>query len=340
MADEPKETQLLEAAENAQEDAELKAQIEKLKAQQGPAEAPADVQDDPVPQEKPAEVVAAEPEKPKEEVIDHKAWARIRALEKELKEVRQAKPPVEQETLAKPQGPTYEDDPAEYLKQRTAQLETELMQQRQESQRQAQQAAIRDQEAAYEREHPDYKQAIKHLEENELNEWELARSARETRQMRALVDEGKRNPQFRHITNHVNMVAARDDIRAEAEKNGRDPEDYAAYLVARDTYIQNQRYGLWAEAEARGKTVPELAYEVARHRGWKAPEPTEQKPKLEESREKVLQQQQISEATNSLSETNAGAPAERRVLRSRAEVINLADGDLDALIESGQYRQL
>lgn len=300
------------------------------------------------------EVKSAAETKPAEQPVEPKptadnAWKRVRLLEKEIKELREASKPKADAALDTPKAPTYEDDPAEYLKARTGELEAEVNRLRTENQQKERLNTIRSQESDFERAHPDYRQALTYLETDEIKDWEESGVATVgVQRLNQYVQAGRRGDRaYKPYADHVDSIASQPAVQELAAKDGRDPEDMAMWLVARDTYLTERRQLVWQGAEATGKNPAEIAYTLAQRRGYKSPAPAEPaKPvaaaeSADAARARVLRQQQISEATNSLSESSSadGGP-QPRVLRNRNEVLNLDEASLDALIESRQYRNL
>jgi hypothetical protein len=308
-----------------------------------PAE-PAPAAAEPKPAE-PAPAAAAKPAEEPQRTRDDAAWKRVRLLEKELKELREAreKPPE------KPAGPpAFDDDPALNLKARADALEGEVVRLRAENQQKQQDDAVRAQEAEFSVVKPDYKQALAYLETTEVNEWQESGAATAyVRQLQSAVAAGRRgDTAFKGYADHVDKVAAQPHVQQMAAKDGRDPDDVAMFLVARDTYLTSRRQLVRQGAEATGRNPAEIAYKLAEKRGYKPTAPVTEPAKPaqespEAARQRVLAQKEITAATNSLSESaTVVAGPERHVLRNRNDVLNLDEASLDALIESGQYRNL
>ena len=66
----------------------------------------------------------------------------------------------------------------------------------------------------------------------------------------------------------VNRLLNDPGVLATAEKEGRDPEEVAAFVIARDTWLTTRRDLLAEGAKAQGRSVAEVAYEEAVDRGW------------------------------------------------------------------------
>lgn len=299
--------------------------------------------------------VAPAPPEPKQAADDpgrareDAAWKRIRLLEKQIKEMNTA-PRQQAAAVGAPAAKGYDDDPAEYLKARTNQLESQLAQLQTETQQRERLNQIRAQESEFERAKPDYRKALSYLEGKEIEDWQRSGlGAVGVRQLGELVQRGRSgDPQYKAYADHVDNVASRPEVLEEAAKRNQDPEDVAMFFVARDDYLTSRRSLVWRGAEATGRSVAEIAYDLALARGYTpeaAAQAAQQQEKAAEApdkaRERVLQQREISEATNSLSESSSASTGPQpRALRSRNEIINLADEDLDALITSGQYRNI
>jgi len=353
----------LEKIGEVTDDAALQAEIERLKgAPTGTTEAveaaPPSVEVRPADGELAPAAPTAETKpvetKPAEEASrprDDAAWKRVRLLEKELAAER-ARREATAETPPVPKGPpAYEDDPAEHLKARTGALESEINRLKAENAQKEQFNNIRSQEADFERIKPDYKKALGFLESAEVKDWEKAGLATVgVRNLTAAVAAGRRgDAAYKPYAEHIDRVAAQPHVQEMATKGNQDPEDVAMYLVARDTYLTSRRQLVWQGAEATGRNPAEIAYDLALARGYTPAEAeaavAAQAAKPAEdgaaARAKVLAQKQVSEAANSLSESASGeTAAQPRVLRSRNEVLGLDDNNLDALIQSGQYRNI
>ena len=129
---------------------------------------------------------------------------------------------------------------------------------------------------------------------------------------------------------------------AYAEKENIDPEEAAAFVIARDTWLTNRRDLLAAGARAQGKSVAEIAYEEAVDRGWNSNPPDPKASAAEQAaRQRVQQAKEVAAATHSLSDSaTAEAAPEVRVLKNRQQILDLDDATLDNLIASGRYREL
>jgi hypothetical protein len=306
------------------------------KAEQAPAQEPPKAETPPA---------KAAPERTPEEIEREGTLRRkLRERERELAELRRER----EELLAgkKPgaEGPTKQDDPVEYFDREIAAQRAEIQRLRSEQAARDRFDAIRRQESEFETAHPDYRQAVGFLEQHEIKEWERSGiSLAAIRQLRQAVDAGRAgNPQAAPIVNHIESLVQRPDVVRLAEKEGRDPEDVAMYLVARDTYLTGRRQMLWDAAEASGRNVAEIAYELAQGRGYRQADAAPAvDPQEAAARARVEQAKAINQASQSLSEagtTEGGGQA--RVIRNRQQILNLSDDELDQLIENKEYRNL
>ena len=297
-----------------------------------------------------AETKPTEPVEPKPSPDADAAWKRARLLEKENKRlVAELAAAKDKPTDDTPKAPTFDDDPAQHLLKREEANEAEIARLRAELQEKQRLDAIRAQEVEFEATHPDYKQALQYLEQDEIKDWEESGAAFVgVQRLNQFVAAGRRGDKaYKPYSDHVDKWAATPAVQELAAKENRDPEDVATWLVARDTYLNERRELVRQGAAAKGENPAANGYRIAVRRGYKPPAPAEPAKPIaaEESadaaRARVLRQQQISEATNSLSESSSaeGGP-QPRVLRNRNEVLNLDEASLDALIESRQYRNL
>jgi len=350
MADEP--VLDLDNIGDATDDKVLQAALEKIKQQEQPPAPPEGAEGDLVeakPEEKPAEEVKAETKQPEpdpdKEIREGALRRKLRELEQQLTQERmrnQQPPPVE---TKKPL--TFDDDPAEYLRSRTETTEQRLARLEAETQQQRYMDGIRSQEATFAIEHPDYQKAVSHLIQSEVKEWErtgLAQS--QVRQLTGAVEAARAgNNQFAGVLQHVNQVAQRSDVQEYANANGRTVEDVALWMTARDSYLSRRQMELHQGAEALGRSIPAHAYELAKERGYAAQQQEAQQTQNEEAarqaRERVLHAKEISNAANSLSEMGAEqAGPQPRIVRNRAQILNLDEASLDEMIANGSYRNL
>jgi len=337
----------------AAEEAAIAARLAELKSQ--PAEAPQPIEEMATPAESPPTPAAAEPPPaaatppaPKVESEEERragaAWAaqkqrtreaeaRARELERKLleKEQEAAALRARQEREQQPE-PTFEDNPAEVLRRETEALKAEQAALKAKMARDEQLNNIRMQEATFTAEKPDYPKALQYLVQSEIGEWQRSGLAD------VHTGEVLSSPQYRAS---VNEIAGRPEVAEMAEKEGRTADEMAASLIARDIYLTNRQVQLDAAAKRRGRNIASVVYELAEGRGYKNGTPQAKPPAEEEAaRQRVLQAKRVAEAANSLSEHSTESPEGARVLRSRADVLNLSDEQLDALIAGGQFRQL
>lgn len=342
--------------------ASLEAELARLKAgQQQPPVPPADA-DTGIP---PAEVAPAEPvpydaappveAKPDDEARRkaEDAWAQMRRelresrkrnddMERQLREVREAqnKPqPVEQ-----PKEPTIEENPVDYFQRRDMQREQEIVALRQRMEQRDSYFQDQQQETQFIQQHPDYMDARNFLEKHVEQEWEESGKATlHVNNLREMVRRGRAgDAQYKVTAEHVDRVAGLREIQNLADKENRGPDDVAMWKVARDTYIGQQHAEERAAAIAAGRTVADNLYRRAQRAGYKAPAANGNSAETgEQARQRVLQSQKVAEAANSLSESGSTGDVEgKRLIKSRQDVMNMDDAELDALIASGKWREL
>jgi hypothetical protein len=266
-------------------------------------------------------------------------------LERQLAAKETPPAPVE-----KPKEPTYEDDPAEYLNRGLEAANAQISRLQQEIAQRDQLSAIERAEANFERQHPDYRDATQYLTDLTVRQWRKSGLARvETRQLSEAVAKGRQgDPNFRPYAQHIDALAQNDAVIQAADKEGRDPEDIAIEWTARDSYVTRERQKIFAGAAAEGRTIPEVAYEVAIESGYQpkakasTESPQKQSPTVDNgARQRVLQAKEIGESASSLSEANTGGTAPGpRIIRNRQDIIALDDDALDVLINSGDYKKI
>lgn len=367
MADEGAVLDLDKIAEQGTQE-EVDAALAKLRQQQQGAGVTDAATGEPSPETPPAEEKPAEAEsapaaevKPPEktdEAVEREGRLRrqlreqerlLRQREQELAEERAKR--VQAADPAKP--PSKDDDPVGYFDTKIQSTEAEIARLRAENQARERYDAIRRQEDEYTARQPDYRKAVAYLEANETKEWQRAGASADIRNLRAAVNAGRNGDQrYAGYASHLDAIKSRPDILELAEKQGQDPEDVAAFLIARDTYLTNRRQMIWAESEATGRNVAEIAYELAQGRGYKneaqppasptQPSPAQTPSAEDAARERVQRAREISAASESLSESGnaSGSGPQARVIRNRQQIVNLSDDELDALIQSGQYRNV
>jgi len=334
------------------EAAAIEAELRRLKEEQTTPPTPPEGTDTgipPVTEEEPKVVVKPEGEdkppeqesKPPEKTPQQEAVEREGRLRRLLKDQERRNKELEArlaeqqapKTDEPPKDPTYEDDAAEYLRRRSEQLEQRNNQLEARINAKEQQDQLRRAEDDFSRQHPDYFKARDYLIKNEVEEWELSGLAEQHQATLAnSIREGRRNPNFRAYTDHVNRVAQQDDVIEAAERNGRSVEDEAIYQTARDTYINQRGQGM----------VPAKVYALAQRRGYQVEQAAPQRDSSDVARQRVLQAKEISAATNSLSNasTASGSGSGPKVIRSRNDILALEDAELDSLITSGRYKEL
>src|SRR6266851_8212054 len=257
MADEAEKLDLEKMA--TADEAELKVALDKLKADSTPAPAPVD---DPItasiegkPEEvKPKEAVEAKPAEAKkpeevkpaveEQKPDGTAWKLLRQKERELADLRKQmaerdKPAAE----VKPKEPTYDDDPAEYLRRKYENTDAEIARLKAKQTQDEFLENIRNQERDFQTKQADYPEALKYIETAEVNEWQkTGMAAADIRDLKLSVARCRSgDTRFKVYADHLERIASRADVMQLAEKQNQDPEDVAAFLVTRDTYLTSRR---------------------------------------------------------------------------------------------------
>ena len=338
MAD---ETPVTTTADLTTDPAAIEAELARLRQAQEQPAPPVVAPTETPPATPPAAPAAATPPadtpKPADtlEKRDGAAWQLLRKKEKLL----EAKEAELADLKAKAAGqtpsetsrePTYESDPAEFLRRKTEATDAEIARLRAEAQAREYIDQIRTQETEFAKDHPDYFKASEYLLNHEAKEWEDSGIAlRDTQQV---LGDARYKP-------YVDKAKADPGVRSYAEKEGRDVDEIAAYVVARNTYLQSRRDLLYQGATAKGITVAQAAYERAKFRGYTSNGEGDAAAAAE--RAKVTRSREISDAVNPLSESASATPAaDVRVLRNRSEILNLDNDSLDALIASGHYKEL
>lgn len=257
-------------------------------APEPPAEPPAEPTEPEEPVEPEETTAPAEPAEPAP-AKKPGPWSRLRQLEDERAEYQRRFDTMQQEIerLKAPPPPpseqtkplTYEEDPLEYLRQQQAQIAQAALQTQQQNQTIMLQNQIRMQEEEFSREHADYRDALRYLEDREM------------RKAKTLGYDDERARQ---------IVAAR-----------------ARLLV--DAALSN------------GKTVPELAWQVAIEEGWKTPAPAEPAAPAAKPVDKIA----ASKARSAISQTSvggvAGGPSTNKPVRSRQELLDLSEKEIERL---------
>lgn len=338
------------------EEDQLKAQLDAIKrAEQPPPPEEAKaaepiLADDPEAAAKAAEAkaiadaaaaeAAAKPKPDEQPKRDGAAWKLLRQRERELEEAR-AEIARRQAASEPPKEPDFENQPADYLKARIERTEAELARVQAEEQRRDYIEGIKRQEETYVRQKPDYYKATEYLIDKDVKQWQRAGLATvHTNQV--LQAARSTDPRFAGYRQNINRLVNDPGVVAYAEKEGIDPEEAAAFVIARDTWLTTRRDLLAEGAKAQGRSVAEVAYEEAIDRGWNGNPQDGKTPEQEAAaRARVQQAKEVSAATHSLSESaTAEAAPEVRVLKNRQQVLDLDDESLDNLIKSGNYRSL
>lgn len=333
------------------EDQKLAAELEALKqaAPQGspPAEAaaaepiPAEAEPEAKPEPAPEPKIEAkvETDEDREAKTKGRAFQLLRQREKELAEARAE---LARRSAEPAKEPSFEDAPADYLKKKIEATEAELRQVKAEEQRRNYIDGIKAQEAQYAQDHPDYFKATEYLIDKDVKQW--MRAGLSTVQTNQILQAARSNdPRFDGYKQAVNRLLNDPGVLATAEKEGRDPEEVAAFVIARDTWLTTRRDLLAEGAKAQGRSVAEVAYEEAVDRGWnsKGASQDEQNVAAEAARARVKQAKEVAAASQSLSDSaTAEAAPEVRVLRNRQQILDLDEKSLDELIKTGGYREI
>lgn len=342
--------------------ASIEAELQRLKAGEQKPPTPPEGTDTGVPptETPPAEVetkqetppAQSESEEEKKRKADD-AWAQMR---RELREARRRNDELERrvrevaESQARPQTveqakePTLEENPVDYFQKEITRLREDNERQRQAQAQRDAQLLAEQQETRFAQEHPDYMKARDYLEKSVEQEWEESGLANlHVNNLREMVKRGRAGEQqFKAYAEHVDRVAQWRDVQDAADKQNRDPEDMALWKVARDTYVQQEYAKEQQAAAAANRTIAENLYRRAQRVGYKPATGQQQQAETgEQARQRVLNSQKIAEAANSLSEAgNTGDVEGKRIIKSRQDVMNMNDDELDALIASGKWREL
>lgn len=345
--------------EVANEDAQLKAELDRIKRESQPPPPEEAAAAEPIP---PVETPAAEPAatppaepapKPAEakpQQQDGAAWRLLKQREKELAAERQEKERLAEQLAARrtpTAEPDFENQPADYLKNQLEKTQADIAAERQERQRIQQELQRREyldtinrQEQEYSKTHPDYWDATRYLIDNDVKEWErTGASIVQTNQV--LSAARSTDPRYAPYRDNVRRLASDPNVIAFAEKEGRDPEEVGAYVVARDSWLSQRRDLIAEGARATGRSTAEIAYEIAKERGFGRTAAEDKTAQEAAARARVAQAKEVAAATHSLSDSaTAEASPEVRVLKNRQQVLDLDDDSLDSLIASGKYKQL
>src|SRR6266851_2660665 len=166
---------------------------------------------------KPAEAKKPEEVKPavEEQKPDGTAWKLLRQKERELADLRKQ--------MAE------RDKPAAEVKPK--QTQDEFLEN------------IRNQERDFQTKQADYPEALKYIETAEVNEWQkTGMAAADIRDLKLSVARCRSgDTRFKVYADHLERIASRADVMQLAEKQNQDPEDVAAFLVTRDTYLTSRR---------------------------------------------------------------------------------------------------
>lgn len=290
-------------------------------------------------EEKKEEGTAPAPEKkhaertPEEQAREGTLRRLLREKERELAALRAERNKTEEKPPEKPKEPTYEEDPAEYLKRRIDAVDQENRQLREQLQQREVRDSAQRAEDSFMRDHPDYPEARDYLLQNETQEWELSGLANvQQQQLRGAIELARQgDARYRGYLDHISRIASNPEIEEAAERNNRTAEEEAIYRTARDTYINSRAQNL----------SPEGIYGIAQRRGYRPKTAEPPKDAGESARERVLRAKQISDASRSLSEVSSGESGEGpKIIRNRNQVLNLNDDELDALITSNRFREL
>lgn len=262
-------------------------------------------------------------------------------MERQLREVKdaQTKPPADQ-----PAPITKDENPVDYFDREITSLRQRLDQAEQVRQQRESQLEAQQQETRFAQEHPDYMKARDYLEKAVEREWEESGLANlHVNNLREMVKRGRAGePQFKAYAEHVDRVAGWRDVQDAADKQNRDPEDMALWKVARDTHVAQEYAKEQQAAAAANRTIAENLYRRAQRVGYKPVGGQQQQTETgEQARQRVLNSQKIAEAANSLSEAGSTGDVEgKRIIKSRNDVLNMNDDELDALIASGRWKEL
>jgi hypothetical protein len=315
--------------ETTEETPEEKPSTEEPPAEEKPAV------EEPPPEEKPATEEPPPEEKPAEQPPPKKhvgpSWKQVKELQRALKEAndRLAAKPAE---VAPP--PPREDelaDPIEVLTGEVRQLKDELKKTQEQTEQKVQQLTEAEQrqklqqeliaeESLFERDHPDYRDAVMHLISKRTAEYE--RTGR--------LD----NVATYWLSNHADLITRH------ALETGRDPEDEGQlWDAARDiglrTLIDKDRHELVTSAKQAGRRVTQVVYELAKDFGYqgKAKEPAAPPVVAPEKAAQARVAQAIKQkaVTQSLAGMQtSGAAIERKLTRD--QFLKMTDEEQDRLV--------
>jgi hypothetical protein len=336
----------------ADEQTKLDEEERRLRAGEKPSESPVPGLDLPTETEaaappSPAETAAPPPPEPapaeKPPQQSGEGWKQARINERKAREAEERAAHFERlareyegkmrgEKPAEAAVPDFNTDPASNLlhraetaEQRMARIEAESQQTRAMLAQQQELQTVRAQEEAFQREHPDYPQAVQHLINSELEEFRMGPKQATVARLNQAMMSGDQQ-----IKQAVDQLAAA----------GLD-EDSAIGTIAEQTYINGRAAQLREAARVMNKPVPELGYAFAQRRGWQSTTPQTaagstpppQTPaQAEAALARVRQAQQISRGSQTLSEMDTTAPRQER-RPTRAEVLAMRDEDIDAMFD-------
>jgi len=274
----------------------------------------------------------------KRKVEDDRRWQEFRRLKREAKEREEREAKEQAEAAAKAAAETSTDlDPIEQAQtdaadaKRIAQEATERAE-RAEAEARARLAQreqldeITRQENAFKQTHPDYDARMNYVVE----------SRRQQLEVMGLLDAGADD----WIEKQPELVAQH------ARETGRDPEDSgdireAAKEIAFQIAIHAERRQLIEQARRRGKNIAQTVSDLADKMGYRAPEP--EKPaaaatekaapsaqeKVQAAKEQATRQKPFAQTITNMNGNTAPGP---KKVTSRAELLQMPDAEMDALI--------
>jgi len=269
------------------------------------------------PSEEPArEEPAKETQAPEEKPQHTRPWTALRQAQREKKQLEEklAQQEAELKKLREASIPAEEEEEVDPLTRQ--QKEIEALRQRVERNEQMSQAAraaqeIDNEEQKFVKEHPDYFDAIRHIEKVHYKEFAL------TGQLQAKTDE--------LIRDHADV------IEQNAQKFKIDEHEVAEKLAF--TMLMDQRKAFFANAN-RGR-VAESAYELAQTYGYQPQNGAAPKQEKEQvSRDRVLRAKEQQALTSSISSMQSSGGGRDRKITSRAQLMALSEAERDAYIDS------
>jgi len=298
-----------------------------------PEEKPEEPPSEPTPGETPKPAVE-EPEKPqpveaKPAVVEPekaKRWAELRTAQREKKQLEE-KLKAQEAELARLREKPAEEQVEEYeppatksevdeLKAKTADYDNQLAELRRAEQTRIMVDAIQREEAAFEKEHPDYREAVDYITQVQRREFELGG------QLDAVASE---------------LIQTRpEDIANIASKYNVAPEQCARDLAFHILFETRKK----DFATRNVGKVAKNAYDLAQAYGYKpkGKEPVKEEPKAATPQDRVLRAVKNQAVTQSLSAMTPAGGARGREITTRAELMALDPTERDSYIDEADRK--